>query len=251
MKTLTRPRARQEGRAPLCYNARPVGLRHDIVAVIPAFDAAATVGAVVAGVRGHLERVVVVSDGSRDATGQEARRAGALVDELPANRGKGAALRRGIEIALALDCAALLLLDADGQHDPDDLPAFLAAWDLSRPDLVIGSRLQDARTIPSARFWTNYIGSRILSWMTGRELLDSQSGYRLLAAPLARRLPLRADGFAIESEMLIKATRLGARLEHVRVRTIYNDAGSHFRPALDTFRISCASIYYKVFDDTD
>jgi hypothetical protein len=86
--------------------------------------------------------------------------------------------------------------------------------------------------------------------MTGFELEDSQSGYRLLAAPLARRLDLVSSGYAVESEMLIKAARLGARLEHVRIRTIYNDAGSHFRPVLDTYRISRASIYFKVFDDS-
>lgn len=217
--------------------------------MIPAYDAAATVGDVVAGVLRHVARVVVVSDGSRDATAERARQAGAEVEEMPVNRGKGSALRRGVELALAGAPAALVLLDADAQHDPDDLPALIAAWDRSRPELIIGSRLQDAESIPSARFWTNYIGSRILSWMTGRELLDSQSGYRLLDAALAARLALRAEGYAIESEMLIKAVRLGARIEHVRVRTIYNEAGSHFRPVLDTVRISCAAIYYKVFDD--
>jgi glycosyltransferase involved in cell wall biosynthesis len=223
--------------------------RSDIVAVIPAYDAAATVGDVVEGVRRHVARVVVVSDGSRDDTARVARAAGAEVEELAANRGKGFALRRGIELALAGAPEALALLDADAQHDPDDLPALIAAWDRVRPDMVIGSRLADPTRIPGVRFWTNYIGSRILSWMTGRELLDSQSGYRLLDSRLVSRLGLSADGYAIESEMLIKATRLGARLEHVRVRTIYNDHGSHFRPVLDTFRISCASIYYKVFDD--
>lgn len=217
--------------------------------MIPAYDAAVTVGEVVAGVLRHLARVVVVSDGSRDDTATRARAAGAEVEELPANRGKGFALRRGLELALAGEPQAIVLLDADAQHDPDDLPQLIAAWDRARPDLVIGSRLEDSETIPGARFWTNYIGSRILSWMTGRELLDSQSGYRLLGARLAARLALTADGYAIESEMLIKAARLGARIEHVRVRTIYNDAGSHFRPVLDTFRISCASIYFKVFDD--
>ncbi len=223
--------------------------RSDIVAVIPAYDAAASVGEVVAGVLEQLTRVVVVSDGSRDDTARVARAAGAEVEELPANRGKGFALRRGIAIALSGGPDALVLLDADAQHDPGDLPALVDSWDRARPELVIGCRLADPARIPGVRFWTNYIGSRILSWMTGRELLDSQSGYRLLDARLAARLPLRADGYAIESEMLIKAARLGARFEHVRVRTIYNEHGSHFRPVLDTFRISCASIYYKVFDD--
>lgn len=224
-------------------------LRTDVVAVIPAFQAAATVGRVVAGLRAHLERVIVVDDGSSDETGEVARTAGATVDRLERNSGKGAALRRGLELALAAGAEAVALLDADGQHDPRDLPALLACWDARHPDLVIGARLADAENIPGARYWTNYIGSRILSWMTGMELEDSQSGYRLLSAALARKLGLTSDGFAIESEMLIKAARLGARVEHVRVATIYNGAASHFRPALDTFRISCASIYFKVFDD--
>lgn len=227
----------------------PQAPRRDVVAVIPALDAAPTIGAVVEGVRRHLATVVVVDDGSCDGTGEVAARAGAEVEVLPENRGKGFALRRGIAIALSLEPEAVVLLDADGQHAAEDLPNFLAAWDRDRPDLVVGSRLRDPEPIPAARYWTNYIGSRVLSWMSGLELEDSQSGYRLLSADLLRRMPLTADGFAIESEMLLKAARLRARLEHVRVRTIYDGGGSHFRPLSDTVRISCASIYYKVFDD--
>jgi len=223
------------------------------VAVIPAFDCEATVEEVVRGALAHLGRVVVVDDGSRDATGRVAAEAGADVERLPENRGKGFALRRGLELALAGGPDAVALLDADGQHDPADLPAFLERWDdasAPRPDLLIGARLHDRSVIPAARYWTNYIGSRILSRMTGLELEDSQSGYRLLAAPLARRLGLVSDGYAIESEMLLKAARLGARVEHVRARTIYNGSGSHFQPIRDTVRISVASIYFKVFDET-
>lgn len=220
-----------------------------VVAVLPAFDCERTVGAVVRPLCALVGRVIVVSDGSRDATAEVARAAGAEVERLLENRGKGFALRRGLELALAGGPAAVALLDADGQHDPADLPGLIRAWRDERFDLVIGTRLQDRETIPPARFWTNYIGSRVLSWMTGRELLDSQSGYRLLSAPLAARLPLRADGYAIESEMLIKAAARGARIGHVPIRTIYNDGGSHFQPLLDTFRISCASVYFKVFDE--
>jgi glycosyltransferase involved in cell wall biosynthesis len=224
-------------------------MRSDIGAVIPALDAERTIGDVVRGVRRFLDRVWVVDDGSRDRTAAEATAAGARVVSLAANRGKGFALRTGIAAALAEPCAALVLLDADGQHDPADLPLLLAAWDRGDGDLVVGARLADPEHIPGARYWTNYIGSRILSWMTGFELEDSQSGYRLLGADLARRLRLVSDGFAIESEMLIQAARAHARLVHVRVRTIYNDQGSHFRPVLDTVHISCSAIYFKVFHD--
>lgn len=223
--------------------------RSDVVAVVPAFECARTVGAVAAGLVAQLERVVVVDDGSSDATAAEAAMAGADVVRHERNLGKGAALATGIRSALTGRCEAIALLDADGQHDPRDLPVLLAAWDARRPDLVIGARLHDAERIPPARFWTNYIGSRILSRMTGFELDDSQSGYRLLATALARRLRLVSTGYAVESEMLIKAAALGARLEHVKIRTIYNGAGSHFQPVRDTFRISCASVYFKVFDE--
>jgi glycosyltransferase involved in cell wall biosynthesis len=224
-------------------------LRTDVVAVVPAYQAVATIAEVVSGVRRRLEKVVVVDDGSDDGTSEAARAAGAAVERLETNRGKGSALRRGIARALALEPLALVLLDADGQHDPGDLDAFLDAWDEGRADLIIGARLADPAKIPAARYWTNYIGSRILSWMCGLDLEDSQSGYRLISAKLIRAIDLSSEGYAVESEMLIKAARLGARIEHVRVRTIYNDGGSHFRPLRDTFRISCASIYFKVFDD--
>lgn len=219
------------------------------MAVLPALDCAATISAVVTGLLEHVARVVVVSDGSRDDTAELARRAGAEVEEFAGNRGKGAALRRGLEIALAGSVRAVALVDADGQHDPADLPALLAGWRDGGFDLVIGCRLGAPERIPPVRYWTNYIGSRILSWFTGRELQDSQSGYRVLDAGLARQLDLRSDGYAIETEMLIKAAARGARIGHVPVRTIYEGEGSHFRPFLDTVRISCAAIYFKVFGE--
>ena len=115
----------------------------------------------------------------------------------------------------------------------------------------LGGATGNLAVIPGARYWTNYIGSRILSWMTGRELVDSQSGYRLLSRGLIERLHLRSRRYAIETEMLIKAAQVGARFAYVPVRTIYGEQGSHFRPVPDTFQIACAAIYYKVFDDID
>jgi glycosyltransferase involved in cell wall biosynthesis len=224
-------------------------MRRDVIAVIPAYRCAQSIGPVVEGVRRHLDRVIVVDDGSDDDTAVKAERAGAKVVRSAVNEGKGAALRRGIAAALEDSPPAVLLLDADGQHDPADVPALIGPWERGEADLVIGSRWGGKDSSPGARYWTNYIGSRVLSWMTGVELFDSQSGYRLLDGELVRRLQLRSRRYAIESEIVIKAARLGARLAHVPVRTIYGENPSHFRPVLDTFRISCAAIYFKVFDD--
>lgn len=243
--------------------------RSDVIAVIPAYQCAVTLGEVVAGVREHVSRVVVVDDGSTDGSGEVARRAGARVLTNRRNRGKGHALRRGFAEALAwggvagepeagIDppiepdlepIAAVAMIDGDGQHAPDDLPAILAAWDEGRGDLLVGARLKDREKIPPHRYWTNTIGSRLLSWITGVDLEDSQSGYRLMAADLLARLPLTSNGYAIESEMLIKAAKRDARIAHVRVQTIYHSrVPSFYRPILDTTRIVCASIWYRLFD---
>jgi glycosyltransferase involved in cell wall biosynthesis len=226
-------------------------MRRDVVAVIPAYQCATTIGGVVGGVRRHVDRVVVVDDGSDDGTAEAAAAAGATVERLAENRGKGVALLAGISLALGAVPAppAVLLLDGDGQHDPADVPSFLAAWDAGAGDLLIGSRMGDPESIPRARYWTNRIGSRVLSWMTGWEVDDSQSGYRLLAADLLRRLPLASRGYAVESEMLIKAAHRRARLAQVPIRTIYEGNVSHYRPVLDTVRISLWCIYWKAFDD--
>lgn len=221
-------------------------LTQGVAVVIPAFDCADSVGAVVQGACRHAADVIVVSDGSRDATARAAQAAGARVEELPENRGKGVALARGIELALERQPLLVVLMDADGQHDPDDLPALVARGRDGDHDLLIGCRLGDAARIPPARYWTNYIGTRVLTWMTGYELEDSQSGYRVLSRDLARRLALRSPGYAVETEMLIKAAKLGARLGHVPVRTIYNREVSHFRPLVDTLRIVLAAIEFQI-----
>lgn len=230
--------------------------RHDVVAVIPAYQCAVTIGEVVEGVLRHVSRVVVVDDGSTDGTGAAAAEAGAIVVRNPRNRGKGHALRRGFDEVLDRKAAgrmaeveAVAMLDGDGQHDPADLPVLLAAWDETAYDLVVGGRLKDRAAIPGHRYWTNRIGTGLLSIVTGIALEDSQSGYRMISLDLLRRLDLRSDGFAIESEMLIKAARRGARIGQVTIRTIYHDrVPSFYRPVRDTVAITLSSAYHRLFD---
>jgi len=213
---------------------------------VPAYDAAATVGAVVRGVLRSVAAVCVVDDGSSDQTSTEAARAGAEVVRLSANGGKGTAVRAGLARALASDATHVAFVDADGQHDPADLPRLIEAARSGDP-FVIGSRMGDPEAIPAYRYRTNEIGSRILSRMTGLEVEDAQSGYRVVASDVLRRLDLKARGYIIETEILLKSARHVRRFRHVPVRAIYGGA-SHYRPFRDTWTISWGAVYYKVFE---
>lgn len=215
-------------------------------ALVPAYQAEGTVGRVVRGVLACVPRVLVVDDGSTDRTGEEAERAGASVLRLPANRGKGAALRAGLARILETDATHVAFLDADGQHDSADLPRLLAAA-AAGEDFVIGSRMGEGEAIPAYRLRTNEIGSKILSRMTGLEVEDAQSGFRVISADVLRPLRLNARGYIIETEILLKAARHLKRFAHVPVRAIYGGP-SHYRPFRDTWIISWGAVYYKVFE---
>jgi glycosyltransferase involved in cell wall biosynthesis len=216
------------------------------VALVPAFDAQETVGDVVCGLAKTVSRVLVVDDGSSDATSSEARRAGADVMRLAQNSGKGVALRAGLGRLLASDATHVAFVDADGQHDPVDLPALLAVA-RDGADFVIGSRMSRPEEIPRVRFRTNEIGSRVLSRMTGLDIEDGQSGYRVISLELLRGLDLNARGYIIETEILLKAAPRIKRFREVPVRVVYGGP-SHYRPFRDTWIICWGAVYYKVFE---
>ncbi|HSM59097.1 MAG TPA: glycosyltransferase family 2 protein [Candidatus Sulfomarinibacteraceae bacterium] len=198
----------------------------DIVAVIPAYQEANEVGRVVAQVQQHGLPVLVVDDGSTDDTASRARDAGATVLQQPSNRGKGASLRAGFRWALEREFAAILTLDADGQHDPREIPRFLEARAASAPDLLIGAR--DFNQMPWTRYTTNMVGRWTLSWVMGEEMRDNQSGYRLLSRRMARAsLDSDETGYEFEVEMIVICKQRDYALAWVPIRTIYNGERSH------------------------
>jgi glycosyltransferase involved in cell wall biosynthesis len=200
-----------------------------IVALVPGYNEAPRIGAVIEAARAHLP-VIVVDDGSSDGTAETARTAGAVVIEQRPNQGKGAALRAGFRRALDDGADAIVTLDADGQHDAAEIPAFLAAWAADpRPDLVIGRR--DFRAMPAARRLSNVVGGRAFSWAVGREIPDNQSGFRLVSRGLAEAtLASDEPGFAFEVEQITTCIRMGGTIAWVPIRTIYAGAPSHIRP---------------------
>jgi glycosyltransferase involved in cell wall biosynthesis len=198
------------------------------LALIPAYQEGPRIGAVVAAARRHLP-VLVVDDGSTDDTAAAAETAGAEVLRQQPNAGKGAALRAGFRVALARDVEAVVTLDADGQHDPDEIPRFLAAFDAGRPELVIGAR--DTRAMPAVRRIANVAGGALLAIALGRGVPDNQSGYRLIGHTLMRAM-LASDesSFEFEVEMIARCIALGLPIASVPISTIYAGEPSHIRP---------------------
>ena len=206
------------------------------MAVIPAWQAEATVGAVVEGVRRAVPEitVLVVDDGSTDRTSHAARGAGADVIRHEVNRGKGAALQTGFDEAVRRGAERILTLDADGQHDPAYAGPLLRALDGS--DVVIGSRDRDRSGMPWIRRATNTVMTSIVSSLAGTKIEDTQSGYRAVSASVLARVRPQSSRFEYESEFLIEAGRKGFTIGSVPIPTLYNAPGSHIDPVRDTVR---------------
>ncbi len=204
--------------------------------VIPAFNAGRTLASVVAGVREAVQdaRVVIVDDGSRDETSVIAGSCADHVVRFPANRGKGAALRAGIDAAAARAAAVVFTIDADGQHDPSCAPRLLAA--LADADLVVGVRARRGTSMPWHRRVSNAVSAAAMSVCVGRQIADSQSGFRAFRTEAVVQLSALGDRYEYETDVLIQAIRAGLRVAWVAIPTIYG-APSHFRPLRDSARI--------------
>jgi glycosyltransferase involved in cell wall biosynthesis len=204
--------------------------------VIPCFNEAAHIGAVVADVKIFLPNVIVVDDGSTDATAEKAKLAGAEIIRLTENSGKGAALRAGWRRAGELDCDRVLMLDGDGQHSANDIPNFFECAENSGAKLVVGNRMKNPAAMPWLRRKVNLWMSKRISRLTGAQLPDSQCGFRLAHLETLLRLPLHANRFEIESEMLVAFLAAREKINFVPVRAIYKNEASKIQPFADTIR---------------
>lgn len=214
--------------------------RNPVCGLIPAYNAEASVGKVIDRTRKHLSRVIVVNDGSTDRTEEIVRRREVEIISLPSNRGKGYALRQGFSLALSNGCSAILTLDADAQHDPEDIPNFLEAHEVDSDAILIGSRMAQKDRFPRQRYYSNRTAAFFISKALGHYLEDTQCGFRLYPAKILRSIQLTTCRFQTETEVLLRAARRGNRLSSVPVKNIYlngNAPQSNFRPVRDTFYI--------------
>jgi glycosyltransferase involved in cell wall biosynthesis len=206
-----------------------------VAALIPAYQAAAHLGEVLLGLQALTPTldVLVVDDGSRDATSEVARQFAARVLRFAGNRGKGHALIAGFQALAEYD--GVVTLDADGQHPPEHIPAFVAAA-RGGADLVLGRRARTPDMPPSRRF-ANAFSSGWATWLAGQRISDSQCGYRLYGRSLLARTPVTPGRYEVESEIAVRAARLGFRIAEVEIPTVYGEEKSQIHAFRDVPRI--------------
>jgi glycosyltransferase involved in cell wall biosynthesis len=208
-----------------------------IAAVIPAYNEEKHISDVVRRTRQKLDDVLVVDDGSQDTTAERAREAGAEVIVHEQNRGKGETIKTGLRHWLDRQFDFVIILDADGQHRPEEIDRFIAAaLSVDEPKLILGSRMNDVSSMPRVRLIVNRWMSERISALCGQEIPDTQCGFRMLHRQLIPEVLGGTARFDYETEMLIMASRKGFRIDSVPISTVYSDEVSSIHPVRDTVR---------------
>lgn len=221
-----------------------------VVCVIPALDAASTLGGVIDGLRASLPRAAIVGidDGSTDATGSIMRERCDVSESFATNRGKGAALRAAFAHALGLGATSVLTIDADGQHDPGCAPSLVAA--LGDADIVVGARTRLGTAMPLRRRFSNALSSAAISAVAGRPLPDTQCGYRAIRREVLNVVSAVGDRYEFETDFIIRAARGGFRISAVPIPTIYmpieHGGRSHFRECRDAARVVATIVRHRL-----
>lgn len=199
-----------------------------ILALIPAYNEEIAIHAVVRETMKYLP-ALVADDGSTDATVELSREVGSMIVQNEKNLGKGAALRNGFRYALENGYQAVLILDADGQHNPHEIPLFLESYQQNKSNLIIGKR--DFTQMPFTRRLANSLGGVLVNRLTRETIPDNQSGYRLIDAKVMNLLlDSQEMGFEFEVEMIFACLYAGLSIDWVPIKTIYADEESHISP---------------------
>jgi glycosyltransferase involved in cell wall biosynthesis len=219
----------------------PADAEH-FAAVVPCYNAGGRLRLVLEGLVSQAGHVLLVDDGSTDRSAAQASDLPVQTLSIPRNMGKGHALLLGFRAALELpDLEAVIVLDADGQHDPKELPRFIATFQQTGADLVIGSRVFDMDHVPWRSWFGNTLTVKAVHLLFGRHIPDTQCGYRLLSRRFAEAVVRDVAGgrYDTEIDILLKAVREGFPIAEVPIQTLYEagNPSSHFRKVRDSARI--------------
>jgi glycosyltransferase involved in cell wall biosynthesis len=210
-----------------------------ICILIPAYNAQETLGFVLKKIKPLKIDTVVIDDGSSDETKRVALENGAQLVGHPLNLGKGAALRTGFQYILQRDYHMVITLDADGQHDPSEIPSLLKIFQSVRPDILIASRAAEFGKMTFLRRFWNRLGVKAVARLCHSDITDSQSGFRLIRTEVLKGVDLFTSRFETELELLINACKRGFSVLSVPIKTqnVDGTGSSHFRPVVDTWLV--------------
>ena len=210
-----------------------------ICVLIPAYNAQETLGSVLKKIEPLKMDTLVVNDGSSDETKRVASENGAQLLEHSLNLGKGAALRTGFQYILQKDYQVVITLDADGQHDPSEIPSLLKIFQNVKPDILIASRAAEFGKMTFLRRFWNRLGVKAVARLCHSDITDSQSGFRLIRTKVLKEVDFSTSRFETELELLIKACKKGFSVLSVPINTQQVDGtgSSHFRPVADTWLV--------------
>jgi glycosyltransferase involved in cell wall biosynthesis len=223
---------------------RGTRLNKNICVIIPAYNVADTIGDVVKGAYRFVSMVLVADDGSSDTTAENASKAGAAVIRVKRNKGKGNALKLLFEMAIQKGFEAVISMDGDGQHDPEEIPKFIKTNEKYPDRIIVGSRMHAKEHIPRARYNSMHVARFFISLAANQFVEDTQCGFRVYPLKLIQKMQLTQSGYVTESEILIKAGDMGAKIDFIRIGAIYGEIQSHFKPVLDVTAITAYIISY-------
>ena len=222
-------------------------LPRTVAVVIPAYNEEKHVGDVARRIRAKIDNILVVDDGSSDQTAARAREGGAEVIIHPQNRGKGESIKTDLRYWLERGCEWIVVLDADGQHLPEEIDRFLEATSTSSAKIFVGTRMQNTSSMPTVRRLVNGYMSSKISRACGQKIPDTQCGFRMLHREVIPDVLGGAARFDYETEMLIIASRKGYQIDSIPITTVYSDEVSSIHPFRDTLRFFKLMRRYKAF----
>jgi len=183
-----------------------------------------------------LDNIIVINDGSADKTVKICEENNISLIDIKNNGGKGKALKRAFNEIKESDIDFFITMDADLQHAPSCLPLFIKKYEETGAGIIIGNRLHDLKDMPKSRIFSNKTTSWLLGLLCKQKILDSQCGYRLIKREVIEKINIISDKYEMESEILIKASREGYKIDFVPVPTIYGDEHSSINKVKDTYR---------------
>ena len=204
--------------------------------VIPTYNEAKAIGALIKQLQTLGHKIIIIDDGSTDKTAQIAQDCLVEVLSNTRNMGKGAALIKGYNFALAQGFDAVITMDGDGQHACEDIARFIERGENSESAIIVGNRMALTKGMPWLRIITNRFMSGFISLLTKQHIPDTQCGFRLIKKEVLAKMNLSTSKYETESELLISAARMGFKIESIPVQTIYTGQKSQINPVIDTLR---------------